>query len=306
VILEGTRPMTDPTAKDVTYRPLSIGQCATLATIIEATAPKPGNVHRGADYEDSSYPDFVLAAVAIGPIMEEAVRLPLGEVVLAAVEATRAMVNTNVNLGTILLVAPLAKVPRTTAISTGIVDVLASTTRQDARDVYEAIARARPGGLGQVAEADIAAQPPDDLIAAMRLAADRDMVARQYAENFRQLWETVVPWLSAATTTWDLNSAIVRLHLQLMNEFPDSLIARRLGAAMAQESAARAGKVLDLGSPGEVNYERGLAELDFWLRSDGHRRNPGTTADLIAAGLFVALRDGMIKPPLRLANPFTC
>ena len=37
-----------------------------LATIMEATAPKPGNVHRGADFEDASYPDFVVAATVIG------------------------------------------------------------------------------------------------------------------------------------------------------------------------------------------------------------------------------------------------
>jgi triphosphoribosyl-dephospho-CoA synthase len=39
-----------------------------------------------------------------------------------------------------------------------------------------------------------------------------------------------------------------------------------------------------------------LAELDFWLRTDGHRRNPGTTADLIAAGLFVGLRERILQP----------
>ena len=33
------------------------------------------------------------------------------------------------------------------------------------------------------------------------------------------------------------------------------------------------------------------AEYDFWLRADGHRRNPGTTADVIAAALFVLLRE---------------
>ena len=42
-----------------------------------------------------------------------------------------------------------------------------------------------------------------------------------------------------------------------------------------------------------------LADLDFWLRSDGHRRNPGTTADLIAAGLFAALREHQIALPFR-------
>jgi triphosphoribosyl-dephospho-CoA synthase len=55
--------------------------------------------------------------------------------------------------------------------------------------------------------------------------------------------------------------------------------------------------VLDAGSPKSEEYLRELAKLDFWLRSDGNRRNPGTTADLIAAGLFVALRDSWLTPP---------
>ena len=40
-------------------------------------------------------------------------------------------------------------------------------------------------------------QPPADLLAAMRLAADRDLVARQYAEDFGQVFDCVVPWLAA-------------------------------------------------------------------------------------------------------------
>ena len=44
-------------------------------------------------------------------------------------------------------------------------------------------------------------------------------------------------------------------------------------------------------------YYQAVAELDFWMRSDGHRRNPGTTADLIVAGLFVAMINDEISPP---------
>ena len=281
----------------------SIGQCATLACVMEATAPKPGNIHRGADFEDASYPDFVIAAIAIGPIMDAAVSLPLGQTVLSAVETTRRAVATNTNLGTILLIAPLAKVPRTSRLDVGIVEVLGQTTQQDARDVYQAIVHAKPAGLGSVEQADVAGPAPADLIDAMRLAADRDMVARQYCENFSDVLSIVVPGLASAVGRgWQLPDAIVRVHLELMRQFPDSLIARRLGIDMARRAAALAGAVLEMGSPGDEAYHEGLADFDFWLRSDGHRRNPGTTADLVAAGLFVALRDGIIKSPLRLAN----
>jgi triphosphoribosyl-dephospho-CoA synthase len=283
--------------------PLSIGQCATLACIMEATAPKPGNVHRGADFEDASYPDFIVAATVIGPIWDAAVEVPLGQTILAAVEATRNAVATNTNLGTILLIAPLAKVPRTTPLEVGVVDVLSRLTAQDARDVYQAILRTNPGGLGRVESDDVAGDPPSDLIAAMRQSAERDMVARQYAEGFHHVLKVVVPWIVRAFAAgWSLSDAIVHVHLELMSEFPDSLIARRRGLAVAQQAAALARGVLASGNPGDDAYEQGLADLDFWLRCDGHLRNPGTTADLIAAGLFVALRDGIINPPFRLAR----
>ena len=86
---------------------LSIGQCATLACLMEVTAPKPGNVNRGADFEDLSFFDFAASAVAIEPAMEAAASQPVGRTVYDAVQATRRASNTNTNLGTVLLLAPL-------------------------------------------------------------------------------------------------------------------------------------------------------------------------------------------------------
>ncbi len=77
---------------------LSVGQCATLACLLEATAPKPGNVHRGADFSDMTYTDFVVSAVAIGPAMEQAALHGVGRTVLRAIQATRECVACNTNL----------------------------------------------------------------------------------------------------------------------------------------------------------------------------------------------------------------
>jgi triphosphoribosyl-dephospho-CoA synthase len=282
---------------------LTLSQCVTLSAIMEATAAKPGNVHRGADFEDITYADFILAAVAIGPIVGDESGSPLGDRVLRAVEATREWIGTNANLGIILLCSPLAMVPRDQPIRIGVEHVLGGLTADDAAKVYQAIRLAKPGGLGSSSGADVHATAPTDLVAAMRLAADRDMVARQYAENFRNVLDVVVPWLQdAIATEVNLSRAIVRTHLRLMAEYPDSLIGRKLGPDLAQQSAARAKKALDAGASSSPEYQQELADFDFWLRSDGHRRNPGTTADLIAAGLFVLLREGLIQPPFRLAD----
>lgn len=281
----------------MTAPPLTIGQCASLACLLEATAPKPGNVHRGADFEDVTYLDFAVSAVAIQPAVEAAAAgAPLGRSVLAAVAATHELVGTNTNLGMLLLFVPLAKAPHGVPLGEGIAQVLAGLTADDARDVYAAIRLAHPGGLGRVAEADVAAEPPRDLLSAMRLAAERDAIARQYANGFDDVLSKALPWLvEGQRRGWSLLDAIVHAHLRLMSELPDTLIARKCGGAVAQQAADRAAEVLRCGAPGDEEYHRALGDLDFWLRGDGHRRNPGTTADLIAAGLFAGLREGTIR-----------
>lgn len=275
----------------------SLGQCATLACLLEASAPKPGNVHPGADFDDMTYSDMLIAAVAIGPSIDAAGNRAVGQTVLEAVRATRAAVNKNANLGTILLIAPLAAVPQEQSLKDGVAEVLARLGAGDAGHVYEAIRLAQPGGLGAVPEADVADVAPGDLIAAMRLAAGRDLIARQYVCNFAEVLDDVAPALQAGLAAgWPLMDVLVQVQMQVMSRYPDSLIARKCGLLVAQESAARAAAVLTAGQPGVSSYSRALAEFDLWLRVDGHRRNPGTTADLLAAGLFVLLRDGGLRP----------
>ena len=279
---------------------LSIGQCATLACLLEATAPKVGNVHRGADFHDLSFTDFAVAGVAISPAMEIAPSTGVGRAVLSAVEATRGMVATNVNLGIALLFAPLAAVPRDQELGTGVKQVLADLTAEDSRLVYEAIRLAQPGGLGEVQEMDVADDPPGRLLDAMQSAADRDLIARQYATNFDLVHNDTLPRIvKGRELGWSLTTSILHAHLELLASHSDSLIHRKCGEATAKRVTSMAQMVLDAGEPDEDNYHAAMSDFDFWLRSDGNRRNPGTTADLIAAALFAGLRDGDIVPPLR-------
>ena len=278
----------------------SLGDCAALACLLECTAAKPGNIHRAADFEDASYLDFLLSSHALGRVFDRAASLTCGELILAGVHATRQFVEHNTNLGMILLLAPLAKVPPGTDLNAGLPAVLDALTADDCRQVYEAIRLAHPGALGDAAEADVNQAPPDDLVAAMRLAAERDLIARQYANGFHELFTEVVPSLRAGLDRgWSVQTAIIQAYVQLLASTPDTLIARKCGLAVAQEAAALAGIVLRSGEPLDDSYEGALVELDFWLRSDGHRRNPGTSADMIAAALFVLLREGWLRPPFR-------
>ena len=270
--------------------PLSAGALAQVACLMEATARKPGNVHRFADFEDVSYLDFALSAQAIGPAMDEARTLGVGPAVLAAVEATRRVVSTNTNLGMILLLAPLAAAYEDGRdLQSSTARVLDSLTIDDARYAYKAIRLANPGGLGSADDQDVARDPTVTLLDAMRLAADRDLVARQYATGYRDVFELALPALrSALLSGRSLEDAIIESTLITLKQRPDTLIARKRGIEVANEVSQRARFALETGD---------FDTFDDFLRQDGHARNPGATADLIAAALFAALAEGTILLP---------
>jgi triphosphoribosyl-dephospho-CoA synthase len=271
-----------------------------LACIWEATARKPGNVHRSCDFDDLKYIDFLVSAAAIAPVFDIAPQRGVGETVLQAIQATRAVVNTNTNLGIVLLLAPLAAVPAGENLRTGVAGVLDGLTLGDSRLVYQAIRLALPGGLGQVAEQDLGDEPTLPLRQVMSLAAERDLVARQYSDGFQLVFDEGVPALcQGLERIGSLEKAIIHCHLSWMARHPDSLIARKRGLAEAEEAAQRARHVLDAGGLQSVEGRAALAELDAWLRVEGHARNPGTSADLVTACLFVALRQGMLTLPCR-------
>lgn len=280
--------------------PNTLGTCATLACIWEATAPKPGNVYRGADFEDLSYVDFLVSAAVVGPVLEQTVERGVGATVLEAVQRTRAAVATNTNLGMLLLLAPLAAVPAEVSLAKGIGCVLESLTGEDAKHVFAAIRAAQPGGLGDVDEADVksTAVPEISLIEAMQLAANRDLVARQYTNNFQHVFQLADSIELLTQRDLPLSDSIVHAFLQLLAENPDSLIARKCGEKIALEVSTQAAAVLASSQPGEASYLSALQEFDFSLRVDGHRRNPGTSADLIAAALFVLLRENRLNWPV--------
>jgi triphosphoribosyl-dephospho-CoA synthase len=280
-----------------------IGLYAQLTCIWEATARKPGNVHRFRDFEDVTYLDFLQSAAAIAPVLAAVAssRLSVGQAIHEAVRRTRTVSPNNTNLGIVLLLTPLAAVPLQRPLREGIVAVLDQIDLTQTALVFEAIRLANPGGLGRVEDQDVVGTPTLPLRQVMALAADRDLVALQYANAFQEvLQEGVAALQTGMLQTRSLEGAIIFAHLRLLANRPDSLIARKRGQAEAEEAARRAGEVLKANWPHQEAGRMALAQLDAWLRAEGHRRNPGTTADLVTASLFAALREGIITLPPEL------
>lgn len=292
------------------FDPDQLADQIELACLIEATARKPGNVHPGAAFDDLTYDDFAAAAQISAPILAKSAELGVGKSVLEAVQATVAETGTNVNLGICLLIAPLAAAPRDAPLNAGVRAVLRGLTVEDARFVYEAIRLAKPGGLGDAPEQDVRNEPTQTLLEVMTLAAERDGIAAEYARNFQMTFLAAMTWprkfqhdyrqqniSSGVSPDWEF--ATIGFQLSLMMSRGDTLIQRKCGDLINHEAACRAEFLVKSGRWISAQEGLALADFDAWLRSDGHRRNPGATADLIAAIWFAAIRDGFIVPPTK-------
>jgi triphosphoribosyl-dephospho-CoA synthase len=277
---------------DASLSPGVVATCTTLASLLEASAPKPGNVWPGRPFRDMGYEDFVASAVAAGPELGLAGTRGVGATILAAVRATRQWTTANTNLGIILLLAPLAAAALRAggSLRQRTAAVLEGTTVADARETYAAIRETRAGGLGTTDAQDVAAEPTVTLLEAMRLAAGRDLVAREYVTGFAVTFDSALPALRLARGSGlALQDAIVETYLTLLSREPDTLIARKLGLAAAEAVRDDAGKVVRKGGVRTRTGRAAVAAFDSALRDAQNSRNPGSTADLTAAALFAGL-----------------
>jgi triphosphoribosyl-dephospho-CoA synthase len=270
-----------------------IATAAQLACLLEVSAPKPGNVSPGIAFHDTRFEDFLASAAAIAPAFLDAGIQPLGETILRSIQHTRQWTSANTNLGIVLLLAPLARAASMShpeSLRDRVRTVLASTTIADATAAYRAIRLASPGGLGDAASQDVGSAPTTTLTAAMELAADRDGIAREYATSFSRTFMVGAPALDRARADGlEWSDAVVECYLALLAEAPDTLIARKLGPDAAGKVMSRAIEVCADGGMRTETGKRAVALFDLELRSSDNSRNPGTTADITAAAIFVVL-----------------
>lgn len=275
------------------------------ACILEATAPKAGNVFPGRSFEDLCHSDFVVAAELTSQCFNRnATRI--SERMLNSITQVHEQRGTNVNLGIVLLLGPLVAADesmhgmrstgetvtccssRVSVLPDWIAPVRNALDQFDSLDgsnIFRAIEVASAGGLGTVEKMDVnQAHQKIDILEAMVLARDHDQIATQYSTGFEELILDITPiLLDSIRTTGDVLHGICHAQIRLLARSPDTLIARKNGKQVAHEVQSRAKSVDPLDAT-QVD------SLDKYLRSNGHRLNPGTTADLLAASLYLLLR----------------
>ena len=230
---------------------------------------------------------------------DRTVGLGVGRRIRRAIEATRAAVGHNTNLGIVLLASPFASAldRKHDDLRTRLGEVLDALTVEDARETYRAIRMAEPGGLGAATEHDVAAEPDVTLLEAMRAAERRDRIAWNYTHGYVGYFRTRARL--AETGARALGRLALRrdpVYLGFLAHIPDTLIERKFGAEVAAS-------VLEEARP----IEAGLAEcaapeamtaplmaFDLALKERG--LNPGTSADLTVATLFADALEALENP----------
>lgn len=274
--------------------PAFIANALYDACIAELAALKPGNVGFHGEGHGMRIVEFVRSAAAIkAPLIRS--DAAVGERILGAVQATREVVTCNTNLGIVLLCAPLAHAALHVKPEQALRDALHSTlselTADDAAQAFRAIRLANPGGLGEAVRYDVrntAESQRFTLLEAMREAAARDSIARQYGNGFAEVFEIGVPGLrDALARSWSEPWAASACYLHLLARLADTHIARKSGIETARRVSVRA-QMLDARLRRAKDPQTLQTELAAWdreLKRDG--LNPGATADLTVASLFV-------------------
>ncbi|MFB6172052.1 MAG: triphosphoribosyl-dephospho-CoA synthase [Haloarculaceae archaeon] len=273
----------------------TVAQNAQLALLLEVTGtPKPGNVDRHHDYPDLRFEHFLAGAVGARPGLERAAAG--GRVGLAFERAVAGMADQrggNAQFGALLAIAPLVRAAAAGDLSPdGAAAVVDATTVQDACDFYVAFEHVDvavedpPPGLGPLdvrygADAIPAIRERDLTLAdVMKMSAPGDGVAAEWDAGFPRTFRAADRLLSLAGPVPD---RAARVFLELLAEEPDTFVETRADEATAEEVTRRAAAAL-AGEEDPADLADELVDRDV---------NPGTTADLTAAALFVALERGL-------------
>jgi len=306
--------------------PNYVSACLQLALLLEVSAyPKPGNVHRNADFSDTRYEHFLASTVAVSPYFRLAAergvlistgrlsrsQARIGQIIRdSAKNMQRWQRGGNTLLGAVILLSPIA-VAAGTVLSKGkfslqelreeIGKIVVSTTAEDAVNIYEAIEIAQPGGLGRAPDLDVSNPKSKErilkenisLYKVFKIASEYDSICSEWVNNYPITFEIGYPYFKKQIEkTNDINLATVNTFLKILAEVPDTLIARKAGMEKATEVSTEAKRIFELGGLETEVGKKEIINFDRKLRTASNSLNPGTTADIVSAVLALNILEG--------------
>ena len=289
-----------------------IAKLAQIASALEVSGyPKPGNVHRTRNYDDMAFEDFIISGVVIGDTMRELAGhtktiedlsdANLGKYILDAVSETNNWIANNTNLGIMMMCVPIAAAASISddfkEIQENVGKLMDATTVEDAVNLYDAISLADAGGMGDQEEFDVMSEKAKDelrennqtMYDVLKISASWDRLASELTSAMPVSFELGYPTFSEYCKSCDdvdkINKATVVTFMTILSEIPDTLISRKYGDEVAKGVSDKAKELLAY-TDNFDDFTLKLLEFDDYLYENGY--NPGTTADLTAASIFIS------------------
>lgn len=294
-----------------------IAKCLELAILYEVSGyPKPGNVHRTADFKETKFEHYLASSVAIASsfrwVANQGIRVTKGEIGASEIGIGAAIKNGvermlgsqsggNTLLGAIIILTPIAAAAGMILGSFSLLKlrknikiVVESTTPEDAVDVYDAITAVNPGGLNKAIKLDVTDPNSKNeildkritLLDTFKIAASYDSIASEWVNNYPITFDLGYPYfVKQLKEEENINIATVHGFLKILSEVPDTFISRKVGQAVAESISAEAREVLNEGGLTTPLGRNLLLKLDSRLRDPDHNLSPGTTADITEAVL---------------------
>lgn len=275
---------------------------AELALLLEvAGTPKPGNVDRRRDLADLRFEHFLAGAVGASDGLEMAARgAAIGPAFERAVDGMAAQEGGNTQFGSLLLLVPLVRAARDDLTQPVAESVVEETTITDAAAFYRAFEHVdvfvsdppetmAPLDVHRGADAIPALEERGlTLLDVLAQGVPGDDVAREWVRGFDRSFAAAE---RLATANGPILERTASVFLSLLAERPDTLVAKRHGEAVAAEVTERAADLFERNA-----LETEPAAVDAFADELVERGvNPGTTADITAAGLFIALEHETIE-----------
>lgn len=291
-----------------------VAKIAQIASVLEVSGyPKPGNVHRTQDFEDMVFEDFLISGIVVGDVMKKAAekgakykdkpdslyKIGLGELIKEAVEETNKWIANNTNLGIIMLLTPLSAAAGMTdnflKLRDNIDKIMRATTSKDALNLYDSINIADAGGMGERDELDVGSEKAKEellkneinMFQVLDISSEWDMLSFELTNQMPVTFEVGFPLFKNVKMNYGINKATIQTFLTILSEFPDTLISRKYGVNVAMEVLNDAKNILNTG--GILNEEGYKLLKNFDQTLISKKLNPGTTADLTASSIMVAL-----------------
>ena len=299
-----------------------IARCVQLAMALEVSAtPKPGNIDRDHNYEDTQYEHFLASAVSVYPVMENAAKSESGIGTLikhAVCESVKWQSGGNTHFGAFILLVPLVmaagnilaqgkRIFTMEELISCAHDIVKDTDSMDAVEFYKSFRLAGvrvngvdefdmqdTGSIGSLQDRNIT------LYDLMRISKGYDLIANEWTGGFKRCarcGELLLHGMNNAAEDGDcgsnINNMIVYTFLKTLSENRDTFIQTKFDAQTADYVSERARGILSGFAKGSGFNARHPSIQKFDEELLQKRINPGSTADIIIAGLFIALLGGM-------------